>query len=294
MSTVLLFFTKKGLSILNKKYGVIGYPIGHTMSPFIQKELFSLRGIIADYEKYEIEPKNLTAEFRQTLKNLNGFNITIPHKIGIMSCLDRIDASAAEYGAVNTVCRRDGVYIGYNTDAYGFLKGLEYSGIILGGKVLVYGVGGAARTIITECLKAGCEVTVGTTTERIAKAETVIKELAEKNKRPIKLIDRESIDKEYDLLINATPVGMYPKTGVSPLPKQQVKLFKSVYDIVYNPVDTELLNIAKEEGKICGGGLSMLVCQAQQAQTIWCGVEFTKQETALVIEKTAKEMVGGF
>ncbi|MEE0928747.1 MAG: shikimate dehydrogenase [Acutalibacteraceae bacterium] len=275
---------------MSKKFGVIGYPIGHTMSPFIQKELFALRGITAEYDKYQIEPEKLPEEFNRTLKGLDGFNITIPHKIAIMGCCDVIDGSAAEYGAVNTVCRRDGRYYGFNTDSYGFLKGLEFSDIPLDGKVLIYGFGGAARTLITESLKAGCEVTVGTTAELKAAAEPVVAELAAKNGKKIHILTNDEIDKEFDLLVNATPVGMYPKIGVSPLTATQVELFKYVYDIVYNPSETELLKTAKEKGKVCGGGLSMLVCQAMKSQTHWLGVEFTKEETALVIEKSAKEL----
>ncbi len=273
-----------------KKFGVIGFPIGHSMSPFIQKELFALRGIEAEYEKYEIAPERLTEEFSKTLSKLNGFNITIPHKIAIMSCCDEIDGVAAEYGAVNVVVKRDGKFYGYNTDAYGFLKGLEFSGIPLEGRVLIYGFGGAARTLITESLKAGCEVTVGTTADRKAQAETVVSELSAKNGKKIKLVTNEEITENYDLLVHASPVGMYPKVGVSPLTAEQVDLFKCVYDIVYNPVDTELLKLAEEKGKICGGGMSMLVCQAIKGHELWYGARFSPDETERVIEKAIKEM----
>ena len=277
-----------------KKYGVIGYPIGHTMSPFIQKELFALRGFEAEYDKYQIEPEKLAEEFSSTLKHLDGFSITIPHKIAIMSFCDQIDATAAEYGAVNTVCKRDGKYLGFNTDAYGFLKGLQFSNIPLEGRVLIYGFGGAARTLITESLKAGCEVTVGTTAELKVQAEPVVAELAAKNGKNISILTNEEIEKEFDLLVNATPVGMYPKVGVSPLAEELVDLFSYVYDIVYNPAETELLRIAKQKNKICGGGLSMLVCQAQLSQYHWYGAEFSREETALVIEKSAKELAEVF
>ncbi len=272
------------------KYGVIGYPIGHSMSPFIHKELFSLRGYEADYEKYQIEPEKLSEQFASTLIRLDGFNITIPHKIAIISCCDQIDDIAAEYGAVNTVLKSNGKFIGFNTDAYGFLKGLELSEIPLEGKVLIYGFGGAARTLITESLKAGCEVLVGTTQELKSQAEPIVAELADKNRKNIKILTNEEITTEFDLLVNATPVGMYPKAGVSPISEAQVDLFKYVYDIVYNPTETELLRLAKSKGKVCGGGLSMLVCQATKAHTHWYGAEFTNEETSLIIEKAEKEL----
>lgn len=273
-----------------KKYGVIGFPIGHTMSPFIQKELFSLRNIKASYEKLCIEPQNLGKRFGEELSQLDGFNITIPHKIAIMDFLDVIDASAAEYGAVNTVCKRKGKFYGFNTDAYGFLKGLEFAGIELGGEVLVYGCGGAARAIISQCLKADCFVTVGTTTDRMEKTAATLAKIEKKQGKKIKLITETEIEKNYDLLVNTTPVGMYPKADGIPISADKLDLFNAVYDIVYNPTETKLLREAKTKGKRCGGGMSMLVCQAQQSQYHWFGAEFTREETEKVIKRSEKEL----
>ncbi len=273
---------------MTKKYGVIGYPIGHTMSPFIHTELFKLRNFSGEYGKLQIPPEDLGEEFENTLKNLDGFNVTIPHKVAIIKYLDRLDASAAEYGAVNVVANESGEYVGYNTDAYGFLQGVKLSKIKLCGRVLVYGFGGAARTIITECLKAGCEVTVGTLKEFMGDAEKTVKEISEKLGKEIGLISKEEITEHYNLLVNATPVGMYPKVDAMPLDDAQIDLFDAVYDIVYNPEETLLLKTAKKKGKLCGGGLSMLVTQAEKAHTYFYGAEFTEEETALVIEKTAK------
>ena len=248
-----------------KNYKVIGYPIGHTMSPFIHNELFKLRDFSADYGKLEISPEALGEEFDKTLKNLDGFNVTIPHKVSIIKYLDRLDGSAAEYGAVNIVANENGEYVGYNTDAYGFLEGLKFSNIALSGKVLVYGFGGAARTIITECLKAGCEVTIGTAPYFLEQGTKTVQELSEKLGADIKIILGEDIKEKYTLLVNATPVGMYPKVNAMPLKAEQIDLFDAVYDIVYNPEETLLLKTAKEKGKICGGGLSMLVTQIGRA-----------------------------
>lgn len=275
---------------MDKKFKVIGFPIGHSMSPFIHKELFSLKNVDAVYDKLEIDPKDLKEAFDADLKSLDGFNITIPHKVAIIDLLDEVDKIAAEYGAVNTVVRRNGKCCGYNTDAFGFLKGLEFSKIQLCGRVLVYGFGGAARTIISECLKANCDVTVGTSSQRLEKAKAVASEIEKKTKKTIKVITNEQITEKYDLFINATPVGMYPKVDESPITPEQIELFDSVYDIVYNPQQTELLRIANEKGKVCGGGLSMLVCQAEKAHTIWYGAEFTREETEAVINRTAEKM----
>lgn len=274
---------------MTKKYGVIGYPIGHTMSPFIQKELFGLSSFSAEYDKYQIVPESLSEEYA-FLKTLSGFNVTIPHKTSIIPLLDRIDPTAAEYGAVNTVNVEDGKYVGYNTDAYGFLKGLEFENIPLCGKVMVYGYGGAARTIITESVKAGCEVTIGTNNGRRESAEKVAAELSLKLGKQIYVEITNDVNVQYDLFINASPVGMYPKVDEAPIEEEKLDLFKYVYDIVYNPAKTKLIKIAESKGKVCGTGLSMLVCQAQKAQTIWYGAEFTNRQTEEVIEKAEKKL----
>lgn len=268
------------------KFGVIGHPIGHTMSPFIQKELFNLRGFDGVYDKYDISPERLKPEMSGVLKDLNGFNVTIPHKIAILPYLDEIDAVAAEYGAVNTVKLQEGRFIGYNTDAYGFKKGLELSGIALAGRVAVYGYGGAARTIITECIKAGCEVAVVTSFERKQTALNAAKKINDK----VTVLATEELDSNFDLFINASPVGMYPNSSISPLSYEQLALFSGVYDIVYNPSETELVKMAKNKGIACGTGISMLVCQAQLAQTYWYGAAFSTDETKLVVERARQEL----
>ncbi len=275
---------------MSKNFGVIGYPIGHTMSPFIHKELFKLRGIEADYDKYQIEPENLETNFNSALKTLNGINVTIPHKVSIINLLDELDPIAAEYGAVNTVVNKSGKYIGFNTDAYGFLKGLAFSGLKLSGKVAICGFGGAARTIITESLKAGCEVTIITIESLLEQAKTVIAELSKNTGKPIKLVKDTNLCESYDLLINATPVGMHPNTENTPITEENLGLFSGVYDIVYNPTETKLLKLAKQKGIPCGGGMSMLVCQAELAHYHWFGSEFTHEETANLIKAAEKEL----
>ena len=258
------------------------------MSPFIHKELFALKGFSGDYDKLQIAPEALKEEFETTLKKLDGFNVTIPHKVEIIKYLDRLDDSAKEYGAVNTVANRNGEYIGCNTDAYGFLRGLEFSGIALEGSVLVYGFGGTARTIITEALKAGCRLTIGTAEPFSEGAKAVAEEFSKKFGREISVLTNEQITEKYSLFVNATPLGMYPKIDAMPLSEAQIHLMDAVYDIVYNPEETLLLKTARGKGKICGGGLSMLVAQAARAHGYFYGGTFSDEEIALVIEKTAK------
>ncbi len=275
------------------KFKVIGYPIGHSMSPFIHKELFFLKNIEADYSKLEIEPEKLGGCLEE-LKKLDGFNVTIPHKVKIMSLLDEIDVASEEYGAVNTVLQRNGRLYGYNTDAYGFLKGLEFSGIKLSGRVAVYGYGGAARTIITECLKADCEVSVITTENRLDKARATVSQIEKKLSKDIAVITDEMLGGNYSLFINASPIGMYPNVEKSPLDADRTDMFDAIYDIVYNPFETELLRSARALGKKCGGGLSMLVFQAVKAHNIWYGAEFSNMEIEEIILKTQRKIQEDF
>ena len=129
-----------------KKFAVIGHPIGHTMSPFIHTRLFELQGVKAEYTKLDIAPENLEYEFKNTLSKLDGFNITIPHKQAVIPFLDEIDAKAEMYGSVNTVSNKNGISKGYTTDPDGFLKALDAAGILLNGRIVVFGCGGVART----------------------------------------------------------------------------------------------------------------------------------------------------
>lgn len=274
---------------MSKKFAVIGFPLGHTMSPYIHDEFFKIKGISAEYKSLQISPENLTDKIEE-LKGLDGFNITIPHKAKIIPFLDLLDSAATLYGAVNTVKRENDKHFGYNTDAYGFINGVKSSGLSLEGKVFIYGYGGVARTIAFECVKNGCQVTLGVRKGLTERAIPLKKEIEEKLNKSVDIKEIYDLSEKYDLFVNATPVGMYPNSDACPLKEEQITLFDGVYDTIYNPQKTLLLEYAEKNNVKCGGGLSMLVYQAALAQQIWLGVEFTKDEIDKVIEKTAKKL----
>ena len=142
------------------KYALLGYPLGHTMSPPIHKRLFELDGKPdSEYEVCEIPPEKL-AERSEYLNSLNGYNITIPYKVDIIKYLDGLDESAKRYNSVNCVVNRDGKNIGYNTDCSGFLRSLEAGGAKLGGRVLQIGCGGVGRMMAIEAALHGAELTI--------------------------------------------------------------------------------------------------------------------------------------
>ena len=142
-----------------KKFGLTGYPLGHSMSPVIHNELFRLNNIDASYALREITPDELISGLDK-LADFDGFNVTIPHKIGVIRHLDKLSERAALFGAVNTVEKTDTALIGHNTDCIGFLKALEMADIPLQGKVLVCGCGGVSRMFAFETVLAGADLTI--------------------------------------------------------------------------------------------------------------------------------------
>ena len=256
-------------------YLLIGHPLGHSMSPFIHKRLFAAAGRQEDYILKDIAPEDLEASFEE-LSGLKGFNITIPHKLAIIPFCDRLDDSAKRYNSVNCVSLREGEKVGYNTDCDGFILSVKED-YPLDGKVLLAGLGGVGRMIATELLRHGADLTVGIIPQDRQMAEALVAELSEKYGREIKLEIISEIRGGFDMFVNATPVGMYPKTGGCPVSDEIIKSTDSFFDVIYNPTDTLLIKKAKSQGKLAKGGAYMLVQQAVKAHEIWYGAKFSKE-----------------
>ena len=273
------------------KYALLGYPLGHTMSPPIHKRLFELDGDpSAEYEVCEISPDRLD-EKAGYLNSLNGYNITIPYKVDIISHLDELDESAKRYNSVNCVVNRDGRNIGFNTDCSGFLRSLEAGGAKLGGRVLQIGCGGVGRMMATEAALHGADLTIVSLPEFIAGAEEVAREAAKLNpSAKISVITHDKISGEFDLLMNASPVGMYPKTDDCPVTEDVVKSCKCVFEVIYNPNVTKLMSIAANNGIPAIGGMAMLVWQAAVAHEIWSGASYSDKDVEKIIEDMKAEL----
>lgn len=273
-----------------KHFGLIGYPLGHSMSGTIHNELFKISGIEADYSMIEIEPESLDNEFNSKLKNLRGFNATIPHKINIIPCLDELSEKASLFGSVNTVDVREDKIVGHNTDCAGFIRALEMADIELGGRVLLCGSGGVARMIAFEAILAGADLTIAVRESDIPAGNTIKDEIKEKTGKDARVILLADAEEGYDLIVNGTPVGMFPNVDACPLDEKIVKSAKAVFDVIYNPIETKLIKYAKESGIKCSSGLSMLVWQAAVAEEIWNGVKFSFEDIEKVVEITKKEL----
>ena len=270
-----------------KQFALIGYPLGHSMSPILHTRLMELSQTAGKYSLLEIPPEQLEASI-PALKKLDGFNVTIPHKRAILPFLDELDISAKTYGAVNTVLNQNGRLTGFNTDAYGFMTALQQANAPLTGRAVVLGAGGAGRMMAIALAMAGMDVTVAIRPSSLEKARAVQKEIAVlAPNAKVEIADIGTLEGQFSLLCNATPMGMYPKVGVSPVCKEVLKNVQFVYDCVYNPTQTQLLKDARALHIPHAGGMGMLVWQAVKAQSIYTGYTFAQSQIAPLIGELA-------
>ncbi len=264
------------------KYGLIGHPLGHSMSPLIHEKLFALSGRNdSSYELIDIDPADLSAKI-DVLRELKGFNITIPHKTGIIPFTDELAESAERYNSVNCISNEDGRFIGYNTDCDGFLRSAEL--LPLSGKVLLIGCGGVGRMIAIETALHGGALTIAVIPQDIKTAQLVMAEILSKcSEASVRICLVSEVSGEYDMLINATPVGMYPKTEGCPVSDDMIASCLSFFDVIYNPTETTLMKKARAMGKTAVGGASMLVWQAVKAHEIWYGGEFDPEDISGIV-----------
>ena len=261
------------------------------MSPFIHKRLFELAGIDADYTKFDIAPENLAAEYEKTLKQLDGYNITIPHKQSIIPLIDGLDDKAKMYGSVNTVANIGGKATGYTTDPDGFIKAIEAAGISLDGRIMILGCGAVARTMAYEIALRHKPFEFAVRREDVGKAGLLCLDITRKlpeTEVSFGLIDQ--IIGTVDVLINATPVGMYPNVDEQPIHNCAIGRCGAVFDAIYNPLETALVKRARANGAKAEGGMSMLVWQAVVAHQIWDGSEYDKKDIDKLVLDAAEQL----
>ena len=260
-----------------KNFGIIGYPVGHSLSPQMYKAAFEAAGF-PNYNYIPLQIHSAKLYFAvEGFKGLDfrGFNVTIPHKTNILKYLDAIDSDAMVIGAVNTVVNDGGMLTGYNTDVAGFLAALAEANFLPEDcHAVMLGAGGAARAVLWGLCKKRAEfITIGA--RNPLKADALAKDFL--NYGHVEGFDWNSDEfkelmQSADILINTTPLGMFPE--VDDMPPVDLKLLPEgalVYDIIYNPVETKLLRIAKELGYPTLDGASMLLLQAQEAYRLYTG-----------------------
>ncbi|AIY81235.1 shikimate dehydrogenase [Clostridium cagae] len=245
-------------------YGVLGEKLSHSISPMIHNKIFSLLDIKGAYKIFEVEREDLK-KFADSLRvlKIKGCNVTIPYKEDIMKYLDEISPEAKKIKAINTILLKNNKLYGFNSDYYGFNSILLRNNIEANDKVaMVLGTGGASKAAVTLLLDKGIKKIY----------------LVSRSKKSIPLNPDNRIEYRIykdignvkgDILINATPVGMYPNVDKNPVDEKIINNFDVLIDLIYNPRDTKFLQCGKKLNKKICGGLEMLVGQAIKSSEIW-------------------------
>lgn len=251
-------FRVQTIDLRTQVYGVLGRPVGHSLSPAMHNAAFRARGVNAVYIPLEAASFDDFTEFADAL-DLRGASVTAPFKLDARRCAATVDAVAARVGAVNTLRRRDGVWEGCNTDLAGFMAPLGARNL-RGRRAAILGAGGAARSVASALQHAGAAVTVHG--RRLEEARALASSLG------VRAAAWPPSADSWDVLVNATPVGTAPAVDVMPVPLDGTLHDRLVYDLVYNPPVSALLRRAGALGADTLGGLPMLVAQAA-AQFHW-------------------------
>ena len=281
---------------MTKRLGIIGHPIGHSISPIFQQAALDYIGIDATYEKWEVTPESVR-DFVNSLRapDTLGINITLPHKQAVIPFLDEVDEWATSAGAVNTIVNHDGRLSGHNTDGPGFLQALlvETGYDPKGTRALILGAGGAARGILLALIRGGVDslVIANRTMER---AENLA-QLSQDNgvgSEAISLSGDALTESaaSADLIVNCTSMGMShgPAEHDSPLSAAQIPATAIVNDVVYTPILPPILKETAEAGAIALGGLHMLIYQGALSFKMWTGQD---PPVDVMLEAATREMV---
>jgi len=255
-------------------YAVIGDPIDHSLSPNIHNAAFRHLQLDHTYIAYRIPVGELAAGI-EALKAIKiaGFNVTIPHKIEMMKLLDEMDTTCKVIGAVNTVLNDNGKLKGYNTDMIGFLDPIKKKNLtVKDSQVLLLGAGGAARAIVTAMVKekAGKITIVNRTLENANKLAEFTKKIGG-NVDTVSIQEVNKLIADYKFIINSTSIGM--RNEPSPISTENIGKNSIVYDIVYHPINTDLIKKSKENGATIIYGYEMLLSQAACSFEIWHKME---------------------
>lgn len=276
-----------GVKKLDEKteiYGLIAGSTTHSVSPHMHNAAFKFHNLNAVYVPFAVKNLNdfmrrmVISATREINWNLQGFSVTLPHKVEIIKYLDFVDKTAQKIGAVNTVkIDENGKLLGFNTDAAGFIEPLKNSfGNLKNAKVAILGAGGAARACIYALQQENARVTIFA--RNPPKAQSLNEDFAVEIRELKPNCELRLTD--YDIVVNATPLGM--KKGAleneTPVTAAQLENVKLLYDLIYNPFETKLMQEAAKIFVPTIGGLAMLVAQAMQQQKIWTGINAPMKE----------------
>ncbi len=258
---------------------LLGDPVSHSLSPRMHAAAFRARGLPWVYVAFRVRPGDLgTAVAGLRALGFAGANVTLPHKVAVCQLADELDVSARRCGAANTLVFSEGRVVAFNTDVAGVRRALDEEGVAPRGlRVAILGAGGAARAACVALGEAGAGV-VTVVARRPAAGEALCARMRDDfprtrfEVRPFEDAALRKALREADLVVNATPVGMYPKEEESPVREATwLRPGQVVFDMVYNPPTTRLLRLAQQAGARTVGGLSMLVHQGAESFELWTG-----------------------
>lgn len=265
-------------------YGLLGEKLSHSLSPEIHSEILELMNKAGAYKLFEVNKERLH-DFAEALKllQIKGCNVTIPYKKDIMEYVDFISDEARKIGAINTIYLNEGKLYGYNTDYFGFGYMLKISNIDINGKsAVILGNGGASRAVVHYLIDNNIKE-VYIVSRNPSKDDLLLKN--------VKLIGYEELKLlKGNILINTTPVGMYPSIDESPVTKEIISNFDALVDLIYNPMETKFLSYGKELNKKVVCGLYMLIGQAAKAQEIWQSTDINESIIEEIYNKINKKI----
>lgn len=238
------------------KYGLIGFPLGHSFSRGFFTEKFAREGIDAEYVNFEIPDASMLLDVIRDNPELRGLNVTLPHKQAVIPLLDELSDEAREIGAVNVIRVRDGKLKGFNSDIIGFTESIKPLLQPWHKKALILGTGGASRAIRVGLTRLGIEWTYVSRTPR--EGMLTYSDLT------------AEVMQQYMVIVNCSPVGMFPKTGEAPnIPYELLTPKHLLYDLVYNPEETLFMQKGRAQDAIVKNGLEMLHLQAIASWEFW-------------------------
>ena len=262
-----------------KRFAVIGDPIAHSLSPNLHKEVYRQLELDVSFEQIHVTPNSLDSFINSN--KLDGFNVTIPHKLSIIPFLKGLDEAAKTIGAVN--CVHNGK--GYNTDWIGFLKAMELNGVDLNGKdCTIFGAGGAARAIAYALIQSNIN-SISIVNQTKQNADTLVKWIQNNSNITVNTQTLEHSNTQT-IIINCTPLGMWPDT--ESMPEVEIQNGQILADTIYNPLETAWLKAGKTKGSKTIGGLDMFIAQGLASADIWFGEKISEKIKLEDIKKVLK------
>jgi shikimate dehydrogenase len=277
---------------VDELYGVIGDPIAHSMSPAMHNAAFKDAGIQASYGRLHVSPGELPDAIKGIRAlGLRGINVTVPHKTAVIPLLDEVNPLASSIGAVNTIVNRKGKLIGYNTDGLGYVEGLKkvLKGELSSKAILIIGAGGAAKAIYYTLASLGVRK-IDLTNRSEQKAIDMIESCSFGVESHYCTLPEAGLNlQQYDVVIQTTSIGMFPKVEESPLIIGALKTGAVFSDIIYNPLQTSFLKQAQQNGAIIQNGMDMFIYQGALAFQKWTGITPNTE----LMKKVVLKQLGG-